>query len=60
MNSGGAISPRATMAGGAWVHALPQDDLGNRGLVCFLLFFPSLLAVRIPFTCKSKNATNGS
>jgi len=36
------VCPRATVAGGAWVHAPPLTMPGN-GRICPAFFFPSLL-----------------
>ena len=42
MNTGGASPPRATITGGAWVHAPPLENQKNRGawggsLLCVFL-----------------------
>jgi hypothetical protein len=54
-NSGGASSPRATVTGGAWVHAPPQEQPSNRGGLDRLLpLFFSSPVVKITVTCNQK------
>jgi len=59
LNSGGVSSPRVAATGSMWVHALPQEIPGSRGIWSgFLPLFPSLLAVKAIVTCNNKNAHN--
>jgi hypothetical protein len=54
-NSGGASPPRATVTGGAWVHAPPQEKTQQQGGLDRLLpLFFSSPAVKINVTCNQK------